>query len=249
MKKTILSILSLCVSINIASQESTSPNPIQERVRRMESESGAMPLIICNEKEMSPEEFLSLDASKYGTCIFLNIKNLAQELAGERGENGLIYVHDKRNYLPFPDDGGYFAEGDFPAEFPGGTDSLYIYTASHQRVSKEVLKSDLQGETEVLCFIGEDGAVDSCEVLSMELREPQSITIYFQNGNTPPTPSVIEKKTLKLLGEIANSAVEVCNSFPAFSPAIFYLRPAKYKKRIFIPFRYGQAVGKGNRFH
>ena len=240
MKNLIVFILLLFVSISMASQEFEQFDSIKERVRRVEAESGTAPLILCNEKEISLEEFASLDISKYGTCIFLNIKNLVTELAGERGENGVVYIHDKKNYLPFPNPlhGGYFEEGDFPAEFPGDLDSLYKYTASHQHVSKNVLKSELQGLTEVLCFISEDGAVDSCEVLSMEIMEPQRINIYFQDGKIPTTPRIMEKGTLKMVEEIANSAVEVCNSLPAFNPARFYLRPAKYRKRIFIPFRY-----------
>ena len=157
MKYTIASVFLFFVSLFMASQEIVSPDSIQERTKKVITEFGTVPLIICNEKEISLKEFASMDLSKYGTCVFLNIKDLAMELAGERGKDGLIYVHDKKNYFPFPDSfhDGYFEGGDFPAEFIEGTDSMYKYIASHQCISKMVLESGFQGQTEVLCYIGD----------------------------------------------------------------------------------------------
>ena len=239
MKYIITFVCVLCSPLYIISQEITCPDSIQEQVNNVITKFGAVPLIICNEKEMSLDEFASLDLSRYGTCVFFHIKDIAVELAGERGKDGLIYVHDKKNYFPFPDSfhGGYFMGGDFPAEFTEGADSMYKYIASYQRISKIVLESGLQGQTEVLCYISEDGAVDSCEVLCVEIMEPCHLDIYPVNGEILPT-DILGKRTFKVIKEIADSAIEVTNSLPSFKPAMFYLRPSKYKKRIYIPFRY-----------
>lgn len=243
MKYTVTSILLFFVSLYMVSQEIVSPDSIQERKKEVINEFGTIPLIICNEKEISLEEFAALDLSKYGTCIFFNIKDLAVELAGERGKDGLIYVHEKKNYFPFPDSfhGGYFEGGDFPAEFIEGTDSMYKYIASHQCISKKVLEAGLQGQTEVLCYIGEDGAVDSCEVLCVEIMEPYHLDIYFVKGELPSI-DILGKETLRSIKEITESAIEVTNSLPPFKPAMFYLRPSKYRKRLYIPFRYDNGM-------
>lgn len=248
MRKLTLLLMTLCLNVlGMQAQEITCPDSIQERARKVVAEFGAVPLIICNEKEMSLDEFASLDLSRYGTCVFFHIKDIAVELAGEREKDGLIYVHDKKNYFPFPDSfhGGYFMGGDFPAEFTEGADSMYKYIASYQRISKIVLESGLQGQTEVLCYISEDGAVDSCEVLCVEIMEPCHLDIYPVNGEILPT-DILGKRTFKVIKEIADSAIEVTNSLPSFKPAMFYLRPSKYKKRIYIPFRYDNGLKEGS---
>lgn len=239
MKYIITFIFVLCSPFYMMSQEITCPDSIQERVKNVITKFGTTPLIICNEKEMSLDEFASLDLSEYGTCVFLTIKDLATELAGERGKNGLIYVHDKKDYFPYPTPihSGYFENGDFPAEFTEGIDSMYKYIESHQHISKKVLESGLHGQTEVLCYIGEDGAVDSCAVLCVEMSAPYHLDIYPVNGEICPK-DMLEKKTIKVIKDITDSAIEVTNSLPRFKPATFYLKPSKYRKRIYIPFRY-----------
>ena len=86
-------LLLLCVSLPLNAQKKTYPDTPEERIQYIKDEFGGIPLIICNEKELSIEKFAELDLKYFGTCVFLNVKSLVEELAGERGKNGLIYLH------------------------------------------------------------------------------------------------------------------------------------------------------------
>ena len=59
MKHIITFILVLCSPLYMISQEIIYPDSIQERARKVVAEFGAVPLIICNEKEMSLALILS----------------------------------------------------------------------------------------------------------------------------------------------------------------------------------------------
>lgn len=91
------------------------PDTPEERIQYVKDEFGTIPLIICNEKELPIEEFAKLDLDYFGTRVFLNVKSLAEELAGEKGKNGLIYLHAEREHFPTPA-GGYFRKANFQKE-------------------------------------------------------------------------------------------------------------------------------------
>ena len=101
-------ILLLCVSLPLNAQKKTYPDTPEARIQYIKDEFGGVPLIICNEKELPIEEFAKLDLDYFGTCVFLNVKSLVEELAGERGKNGLIYLHAEKEHFPTPA-GGYFS--------------------------------------------------------------------------------------------------------------------------------------------
>ena len=124
---------------------------------------------------------------------------------------------------------------------------MYKYIESRQRISKKVLESGLHGQTEVLCYIGEDGVVDSCAVLCIEISAPYHLDIYSVDGEICPM-DILEKRTFKVIKEIADSAIEVTNSLPRFKPATFYLKPSKYRKRIYIPFRNDNGLKESSTF-
>ena len=92
-------LLLLCVSLPLNAQNKTYPDTPEARIQYIKDEFGGIPLIICNEKELSIEKFAELDLKYFGTCVFLNVKSLAEELAGEKGKNGLIYLHAEREHL------------------------------------------------------------------------------------------------------------------------------------------------------
>ena len=60
MRKLTLFLMTLCLNVlGMQAQEIIYPDSIQERARKVVAEFGAVPLRICNEKEMSLDEFAS----------------------------------------------------------------------------------------------------------------------------------------------------------------------------------------------
>lgn len=224
------------LSSPVLSQEKDYPDTPEERILYVRNLFDTIPPIICNEKEISPEEFSRLDIKRYGTCIFLKIKQLATELAGERGKCGLIYIHDKKDYFPQPSSNGYFRGGDFPAEFSEGKDSLFSFIRCRQIISDDVLKSDLDGETMMSCFFDETGKLVKCEAERIELSSPLDLTVFLKDGAIPRN-DLLGKKKMKILEEIIHSAQEVTRQLPPFKPAYFYLRNVKYRLDLYIPIK------------
>ena len=229
-------LLLLCVSLPLNAQKKTYPDTPEERIQYIKDEFGGIPLIICNEKELSIEKFAELDLKYFGTCVFLNVKSLAEELAGEKGKNGLIYLHAEREHFPTPA-GGYFRKGDFPAEFSEGEDSLFFFLKKHHVVPAEVLQSDLDGLVVMTCYLDEEGKLEKCEPKCIELYKPQPLRISIPSEKTPQS-WILDKKAVDLMDKIIDSATNVTKLLPPFKPATFFLRHVKYIKDLEIPIRY-----------
>lgn len=214
------------------------PNTPEERKQYVLDVFDTIPLIICNEEELTFEEFSQLDVTQYGTRLFFKIPRITEPLAGERGKNGLIYIHDKSNYFPWPNPfpDGYFMAGNYPAEFPGGEDSLFCFFKNHQMISENVLKSELDGSVTVICYFDEEGNLDKYEISRINLEYPSHLVLYV-NGQEEFDSEMIKKSTRKVLNEIVDSAKGVLELLPPFKPARFYLRNVKYRMDIDVPIR------------
>lgn len=238
-KKSFVSLL-IMASLQAKAQEPVYPadTPIG-RIQNVMDEFDTIPPIIYNEKEISLEEYSQLDATQYGTCIFLNMKPLAEQLAGERGKNGLIYIHKRKDYFPWPSplSGGYFQDGDFPVEFPEGSDSLFNFIRVHQNVSKEILKSDIDGEVIITCYFDEEGQIEKCEMKKILLKAPMEAILFSLDGEIPQT-WFLNKRVRKILDKIVSTSLDVIKTLPSFHPATFYLRHVKYMMDLSVPVRY-----------
>ena len=235
-------LLALLWPVSTLAQEREWPNTPEERIRQVKEEFGLIPPIIYNEKEITMDELSMMDSTQFNTFVYFK-PQLSVTLAGERGKDGFIYIHSKKDYIPmpspFPD--GYFQEGDRPAVFPGGQDSLYLYIKSHQQVADEVQKFKFQGFTVLNCYIDEEGAVEKCVVQRMDIEAPLEATLYCRDGLLPQS-DVIQKKYQKLFEKITKSALNVANNLPRFTPATFYLRNVKYRMNLYIPFTYDAEI-------
>lgn len=232
----VILLLLLCVSLPSNAQKKTYPDTPEERIQYVKDEFGGIPLIICNEKELSLEKFAELDLKYFGTCVFLNVKSLAEELAGERGKKGLIYLHAEKEHFPTPA-GGYFRKGDFPAEFSEGEDSLFYFLRAHHVVPQEVLRSDIDGQVVMTCYLDEEGNIEKYEVKCIELYKPQELRLSIFGEKTPRS-WILDNKALGLIDKIIASAIDVTKLLPPFKPATFFLRHVKYIMDLEIPIRY-----------
>lgn len=213
------------------------PDTPEERIQYVKDKFGTIPLVICNEKEIPIDEFAKLDLKYFGTCVFLNVKSMTEELVGERGKDGLIYLHTEKEHFPTPAYGGYFRKGDFPAEFPEGEDSLFYFLKAHHIVPQEVIQSDIDGQVVMTCYLDEEGVMEKYEVKCIELLKPQELRISVF-GEKIPQSWMLEKKGYLLMDKIIASTMDVIKLLPPFKPATFYLRHVKYIMDLPIPIRY-----------
>ena len=227
----------LLLHISLLAQEKPYPQDPKDRVQYIKEQFGGVPLIICNEEEITLEEFAKLELKYFGTCQFLKVRPILDMCVGDRGENGLIYVHAEKERFRLPYEGGYFKGGDFPAEFAEGEDSLFRFLKAHQTVPKEVLKSDIDGTVAMTCFFDEKGNLEKSYVNCIRLDTPQEIDIWFSKGEIMQS-WLLNKKALRLMEKIAHSAMEVTKQLPPFKPARVFLREVKYIMDVDIPIRY-----------
>ncbi|MCQ2214098.1 MAG: hypothetical protein MJZ36_10725 [Bacteroidaceae bacterium] len=236
----VYTILIFCTLKSYAQLPDELPASPQERIETIKKLFDEIPTIILDEKAISIEQFAEMDTCLMKSLWFLG-PPLSVYLAGDTGKKGIVYIHtQKRNYLPIPKVGhledGYYEEGDFPAEFEWGMDSLYSLIYSKLTIPQSVEQHLQGGYVTVDCYINEAGIVDSCCLDKISIGRPECAAEMYYSDNTLLGGSMLKDTHNEAINALSKSILEALAFLPQFRPATFYLRNVKYRKTLFISF-------------
>ena len=235
MKRLCLFILICCTTINSFCQTTLQELEAQQRrtdlLATMKGHAlDTIPIIVYNEKEITFEDYLKIPSSKIRTAKYMS-GEVAKDFYGDRGEKReVIHLSSRENYFPnSPNDGNYYTDGDLPAVFPEGEDSLKRYIKAHTVVPNEL--NGVVGDVYVNCFIDSTGKCEKAEVSKIHLYVPQAIEIHYLNGKRAET-DIISKSYWKRIDMMRDIALNSLKDLPQFIPATFYLQHVKYLKEL-----------------
>lgn len=197
----------------------------------------SIPVIIYNEKEITLEEYKELPRTKIGTekiCV----PPLSVEILGDKGRRGIVYVNSKMDYVPFPygkfyqqhgENCYYYENGDLPAEFPGGDDSLTVYLRNTVKVSPEL--DSIGAGVYVYCYIDTLGNCEKAEIHHIHFLFPDYVDVGYNEGKRG-NGNILTSSHKRYLDIMREEALRVASNLPKFTPATFWLRHVPYKKEI-----------------
>lgn len=206
------------------------------------------PLIILDEKEISLEEFVKLEPEKdYRTLWNVAIPFYTNQLfEGRKGEDGFIYMlSDIEKDFPFPHR-GYFKDEEYPcpAEYIGGLDSMHSFINKHKTTPDYIKKSNISCSMGLSLYINETGGIDSISLRHLLFHKPVELNIvgmsrkdFDMSKSIESMKLLLNEKALQMIEEVVNNSVDVAKKLPNFKPAQFYLKPAKFKKDIYVNFK------------
>lgn len=209
---------------------------VQQKVARKDTAKLKNLLVVVDGKELPYSKLENLDPSSIASIAVFKDKSYIAKY-GPKGANGVIVVTTKKAQAEEEKENGAFNVVDVMPQFSGGTTAMMQYLAQNVHYPTVAQDNSVQGRVVVSFVVKSDGSV----------ADPQ--VVYNGTKFTPVKPAEGEHKDVKIKSAVtpeeeaagkealAQEALRVVSSMPAWTPGKKDGKPVNVKYNIPISFR------------
>lgn len=219
------------------SSAATMESIVQQKVARKDTAKLKNILVVVDGKEFPYSKLENLDPSSIASITIVKDKARIAKY-GPKGANGVIVVTTKKTVSTQDEKGnGAFDTVDEMPQFNGGSSAMMQYLAQNVKYPAVAKDNSVQGRVVVSFIVKADGSVANAQV------------VYNGTKFTPVKPAEGEHKDVKVKSSVtpeeeaegkealAQEALRVVSSMPAWTPGKKDGKPVNVKYNIPISFR------------